>query len=238
MPSAGLQQQSSPEISLGDNPTVPDTPFLFLQQRGSGSISVNAYIQMLLILISILAVVASTILFAYGMYLSSSIESKKEMLAAEEGTFVSYSFEEMKKTSDRIKILDQLLKEYVSIRSPLKLLEDVVENEAYFDNFSLTREKKGGYIASFNVITTNYQSLIQQMEALKLAQYLKMVPQPKADKLLRDEKQNLVIKITTPVMVQGVLPDEIVFLSETRQAPESTLPGDAINQGQSSTTPQ
>jgi hypothetical protein len=219
-PSTSLAPQVSPDISLNDAPTAPETPFLFLAQRGTGNITMNAYLQMLLLLTTVLSVVAAITLFVYGMYLTSSIESKKELLALEEGTFKSYPFDEMKRLSSRVESVNQLLKDYVSIRSPLKLLEDVVENGVYFDNFSLSREKKGGYVASFTVITTDYQSLIQQLEALKLTQYTKIAPLPKADKLIEDKKQNLTVRVITPVMIQGVLPDEVVFLS-TQQEPES-----------------
>ncbi|MBP6888730.1 MAG: hypothetical protein KBC21_03425 [Candidatus Pacebacteria bacterium] len=219
-PSAvGVAPQNSPDISINDAPSVPDTPFLFLQQRGTGTISMNAYLQMLLVLICVLTVVSSITLFAYGMYLSSSIESKKEQLAAQEASFKEYPFDDMRKLSDKVNLVGLLLKDYISIRSPLKLLEDVVENKAYFDNFSLAKEKKGGYIASFNIVTSEYEPLIQQLEALKLTQYTKIAPQPKTEKLIDNKKQTLMIRVTTPIIVQGVLPDEVVFLSSSTASP-------------------
>ncbi len=237
-PSAvGVAPQNSPDISINDAPSVPDTPFLFLQQRGTGTISMNAYLQMLLVLICVLTVVSSITLFAYGMYLSSSIESKKEQLAAQEASFKEYPFKDMERLSTRITLVDQLLKEYISIRSPLKLLEDVVEDTAYFDKFLLTREKKIGYSASFLVITNNYQSLIQQLEALKLTQYTKIAPQPQADSFAEEKKQQyLTVKVTTPIIVQGVLPDEVVFLST--QDGKVTAPATDAQVEQSATTSQ
>ncbi len=104
MPSAGVPQSSSPDISLNDAPSVPDTPFLFLQQRGSGNISVNAYLQMLLLLISSVVVISAVTLFVYGMYLTSQINSKKELLAAEESTFKDYPFDDMKVLSNKQQI--------------------------------------------------------------------------------------------------------------------------------------
>jgi hypothetical protein len=221
---ASFAQGNSPDISLTDAPTAPDSPILFLAQRESGNVSVNAYLQMLLILVALVSVIFAVVLFVYGMYLTSQIDNKKERLALEESTFKDYPFDTMKTLSERVNLVDLLLRDYVSIRSPLKLLEDVVENGVYFDNFSLSKEKKGGYTSSFTVITADYQSLIQQLEALKLTQYTKIAPQPKADKFVQDKKQNLTVKVTTPVMVQGVLPDEVVFLpsSETKTTQSQT----------------
>ncbi|MEN9881088.1 MAG: hypothetical protein RLZZ308_271 [Candidatus Parcubacteria bacterium] len=200
-------------IPLSDAPQAPDSPFLFMQHR-DGAIPVNGYIQIVLIVICVLSVVSAGTLFVYGKYLESSIEEKKQELAQKESSFKEYPFSEMKRLSDRAASLDQLLKTYVSVRSPLKFLEDVVERRVYFNDFTLTKEKKGGYVASFTAVTNDYQSLIQQLEALKLTQYTKVAPPQtqKLDKFTEDKKKSLKVKVTTPVFVQGVLPDQVVFI--------------------------
>lgn len=202
-------------------PTVPDSPFLFIQQRGR-EMTINAYLQIVILLIATLSIVAALVLAVYGFYLSRSIESKKTELAAKEATFKEYPLAEMKRLSDRATGLDVLLKSYVSIRSPLKLLEDVVEKQVLFSDFKLTREKAGGYIATFTAVTKDYQSLIQQLEALQLTQYSKIAPTTKLDKFTEEKDLTLRVKITTPIFVQGVLPDDIVFVQPGGAAPVTT----------------
>lgn len=192
-------------------PSIPSSPFLFIQQRGK-EMTINAYLQIAILLVASLSIIGAVTLFAYSFYLNSSLESKKVELAAKEATFKEYPLVEMKRLSDRTTGLDTLLKGYISIRSPLKLLEDVVEKQVLFSDFKLNREKSGGYIATFTAVTKDYQSLIQQLEALQLTQYSKIAPTTKLDKFTEDKDLTLRVKIVSPLFVQGVLPDDIVFV--------------------------
>jgi Tfp pilus assembly protein PilE len=205
VPPAGTQ--ASPDNSI---PTVPDSPFLFMQHRDQ-PVTVNAYLQILLMVVCFLSILASVILFSYGMYLKSSIDSKKAELALREESFKEYPFAEMKKASNRFALLNKILNDYVSARSPLKYLEDVVEKQAVFSDFNLNRNKSGsGFTMAFNIKTNNYKAMIQQLGALGLAQYSKIVPDPKPGNLV-DGLSLIKIGITTPVFVQGMIPENIVF---------------------------
>lgn len=224
-PSSSFSSTQAPfsDTPLSDAPQAPESPFLFLREREDDAKSVNAYLQLLLIFASILCIISAITLFAYSKYLQSGIEQKKTDLAQAEATFKEYPFEDMKKVSNRITAMNQLLKEYVSIRSPLKLLEAVVEDNVYFNEFSLTKEKKLGYVASFTVVTTNYKSLIQQLEALQLTQYTKVAPQPKYDGFKEENtKKSLTVRVTTPVIIQGVMPDDVQFLSSEGSSVNTT----------------
>lgn len=213
---------ATPDTSLA----IPDSPFLFMQQRGQ-EMSIMAYVQIGLILASILSVMVAVTLFAYSTYLTASIKSKQEELLAADATFKEYPVEDMKRLSLRFNVLGELLKNYVSTRSPLKLLEDVVEKQVVFQKYSLTRDVgSGGYIMNFNIATTNYRALIQQLAALNLAQYSKVVPNPKIGTVASSNSENgtlLVIAITTPVFVQGVLSDEIVFINTASSTQQQTI---------------
>lgn len=202
---AGIQST----VAASGPAAVPDSPFLFMRQRG-GEVSVNAYLQILLVVIAALSVFVSIVLFLYSAYLSSSIKSKQEEIALRDTSFKDYPYEDMKRLSTRMMNLESLLKGYVSVRSPLKLLEDVVEKQVYFDEFLLSK-RDAGYVASFTIITSNYRALIQQLEALNLTQYSKVAPQPKTS-ALSDGVSKIKIKVTTPIIVQGVLPDQVTFL--------------------------
>lgn len=190
--------------------SIPDSPFLFLRNRDQ-DMTINAYLQLLLLLGAALSVLFSIVLFTYGQYLSMSIDQKKAELASKEGTFKAYPFDDMLALSNRIAALEKNLKSYVSSRSPLKYLESVVENQVVFDNFSFNNDKKSTRM-DFTIVTNNQRALIQQLAALDLTQYSKRVPSPKADKIT-DAGTVFKAQISAPVYVQGVLSEEILFIT-------------------------
>jgi hypothetical protein len=192
----------------GSAPAVPDSAFLFMQQRGQ-EMTMGAYLQVVLGMISVLAVAVSIVLFAYSMYLTTSINSKKEEILTRDASFKELPITEMKRVSLRYATLDSLLKDYLSVRTPLKMLEDVVEKEVVFDKFTLMRNSQ--YTMNFSVVTTNYRALIQQLESLNLAQYSKVTNQPKIG-MLADTGTSLKVEISAPVSAQGVLADSINFI--------------------------
>lgn len=203
----GVQNDTQPQGVAPDS----SSPFLFVQQRG-GEISVNAYLQILLFVIASLSILVSLVLFVYSTYLKSSIASTKQEILTRDASFKDYPISEMVNFSSRVKNLEKLLQEYVSVRSPLKFLEDVVERQVVFDEFSLKKPVNGsGYTVDFAVVTTNYRALIQQLEALNLAQYSKIAPQPKTAGI-SDSRNSIKVRVSTPVIVQGVTSDQIVFV--------------------------
>lgn len=189
---------------------VPDSPFLFMQQRGQ-DMTVGAYVQIILVMVSILAIAVSVTLFAYSTYLTSAINSKKEEIATRDASFKDFPIDEMKRVSLRYSTLDSLLKDYLSIRTPLSMLEDVVEKQVVFDKFLLSKAPGNSqYTMSFSVVTTNYRALVQQLEALNLAQYSKVTNKPKAGGL-SETGAILKVEVTAPVSAQGVLANSVIF---------------------------
>lgn len=209
--SSGMAVQGGavPIIAPQETSPYPDSPVIFLRELGKEK-SIMAYVQLLLILISILFIAAAALLFGYSQYLASSIESKKTALDLADSEFKSYSFADMQRFSDRLATLSNLLDGYVSPRSPLRFLENVVEKNVLFTEFSLMK-KENGYTINVTAVTGNYRFLIQQLEALKLTQYQNVAPSPKLGQL-KDSVGSIEIRLTTPVFVQGKLPDEIVFV--------------------------
>ncbi len=194
-------------------PAVPNSPFLFMQQRGAEKSSV-AYMQILLFVVFVIAVIASISLFSYSFYLSSSIDAKKKEILLKETSFKEYPFAEMKKTSDKIAILGNLLNEYASVRSSFRLLERVVEHQVLFTKFEIMREKEGTYTLKLAATTNDYKTLVQQLEALKLAEYAKVTPNQKVDKVKEDKASKLgpiKVDITAPAAIRGILPEDILF---------------------------
>jgi hypothetical protein len=217
-PAQAPQPSSAMVATTAQLPSIPDSPFLFMQHRGQ-EMTVNAYLQIMLILVAVTSIFLSIVCFAYTSYLSSSIASKKEQLASSDATFKTYPIDDMKKFYNRMSHLDKILQGYVSARSPLKLLEDVVEKQVFFNDFSLTKNDGGGYVVNFTVVTGNYRSLVQQLDALNLSEYKKVAPTPSLGDV-NDGLAVVKVNVTTPVFVQGVLPDSIVFLSSST----STVP--------------
>ncbi len=199
-----------------------NSPFLFIRERGQ-PLSMMACVQIVLVALASLAIVVSIILFAYSLYLQASIDKKRTELGTREVLFKKYPFEEMRSLSIRLSSLDSLLKGYISPRSPLKFLENVVENKVVIDDFSLSQPISGtGYAIDFTVITDSYATLIQQLGALNLKEFAKVAPKPKQGSLT-DSTTFIKLKVTTPILVQGSLPDEIVFLSQEVKISTSTL---------------
>jgi Tfp pilus assembly protein PilE len=204
-------------------PSVPDSPFLFMRYRDR-EMPINAYLQILLILVAFLSILASLILFSYSSYLTSSIERQAQELTDKDAGFKDYDVESMKRLSKRFSALEKLMKEYVSVRSPLKILEAIVENQAVFNNFSITRNQKdSGYTMSFSVLTNNYRVLIQQLIALNLNEYSKVIPQKKISTPI-DSRSIIKLQITAPVFTQGILSDEVIFVSSAQASSSQNLP--------------
>lgn len=221
--SVGQQSSGTGEgVPLSDAPKAPESPVLFMNRREGEGLTVNAYLQMLFALAAVISVIASITLFVYGWYLENNIESKKETMAGFEAVTKDYPFEEMKTALLRASVLDSHLKNYVSIRSPLKFLENIVEEKVYFDEFSFSKDKKLGYIANFTAVTNDYQSLIQQLEALKLTEYKKIATDPKLGKLTDEKNKGLRVQVTTPVFVQGKTAEEVVFVTTDSRKTENT----------------
>ncbi len=224
-PQGGQAQAAPGTVTPGTSlaPTGPpsDSPFLFIRERDQ-PLSVMACVQIVLAAAALSMVIVSIVLFVYSFYLTSSITSKKTELDSMESLAKDYPFAEMRELSSRLSGLDTLLKSYVSSRSPLKFLENVVENQVVFNDFTLTQSLAGAYSINFTVITNNYKTLIQQLESLNLKEYSKVAPSPKSNGLL-DSSALIKIKVTTPIFVQGILPDELIFINQDSKA-SSTPP--------------
>lgn len=197
-----------------------DSPFLFIREKGQ-QFSVMAGVQIVLAVVAVLSIIVSLTLFSYSVYLKSQIADKKAEIELKENGFADYPYEDMKRLSNRMATLDKLLQKYISPRSPLKFLENVVENQVTFDEFKLSRERNDLYTVVFSVVTSNYKTLVQQLDALKLTEYHKVISNPQLNGLA-DSGTTIKIIVTTPVFVQGKLPDEVVFFTNDTKTASTT----------------
>ena len=199
-----------------------DSPFLFIRERGQ-PLSIMACIQIVLVVVVILAMIICGVLYGYTIYLKYQISKKQEQLIAMDTGLPDYPYDKMKRLSTRMAVLDKLLQGYISPRSPLKFLENVVENKVIFDAFSLNKDKNGAYFVAFNAVTSDYVVLVQQLQALNLTEYQKVAPSPKLG-AIAESTSVVKINITTPIFVQGKLPDDIVFFVNQSKTASSTTP--------------
>lgn len=153
--------------------TPSNSPFLFIRERGQ-SLSVMASIQIVLVVVAILSVFICVVLYSYNVYLTYQISSNKAALETKDAEFPEYPYEDMRRLSIRMSSLDKLLQNYLSARSPLKFLENVVENQVVFDSFLLSADYTGAYTARFKAKTNDYKYLIQQLGALDLRSIKKL----------------------------------------------------------------
>jgi hypothetical protein len=180
-----------------------------------------ASVQIVLVVVAILSVIICGIMYAYSVYLGYQITSNQEAIQTKDAEFKEYPFDDMRRLSLRMSTLDKLLQNYISPRSPLKFLENVVENQVMFDDFALSVDLQGAYTAKFKAKTNDYKTLIQQLAAMDLQEYKKVIPSSKLSGL-QASKSNVEIQVATPVFVQGKLPDEIVFFTEQPKSAAST----------------
>lgn len=202
-----------------------ESPFLFIRERG-GTISVMACIQIVLLVVAILSVIITGTLYAYSVYLKSQINSNQEKLIGMDAELPDYPYEKMQRLSRRMAVLDKLLQEYISPRSPLKFLENIVENKVVFGEFRLNRDRNNAYTISFNAITSDYVALVQQLQALDLTEFQKVAPSPKLGGIA-ESTTNVKINIISPVLVAGKLPDDVTFFVTKPKTATSTTPGPA-----------
>jgi hypothetical protein len=197
-----------------------DSPFIFIREKGQ-PISIMACVQIVLIVVAILSILICGTMYSYSVYLHAQIDSKRKEIDAKDAGFPTYPYDDMLLLSTRMATLNMLLKNYISPISPLKFLENVVENQVAFNNFVLNKDLSGAFKITFMAETTNYKALIQQLAALNLTEYQRIIPAPKSNGVT--ESGNLIkISVTTPVLVQGKLPDDIVFIEDQATTSETT----------------
>ncbi len=189
-----------------------DSPFLFIKEKGQ-PLSIMACVQIVLIVVSVLSVIICATMYSYSVYLTAQIKDKRTELDLKDSTIPTYPYDEMNRLTKRMATLDKLLQNYISPRSPLKFLENVVEDQVVFDTFALTKDLTGAYKINFIAVTDNYTALIQQLEALNLKEYSRVVPNPKAAGL-NEAGQIIRINVISPVLVAGKLPDDVIFLKD------------------------
>ena len=66
--------------------------------------------------------------------------------------------------------------------------------------------------------------LVQQLSALNLSQYSKVVPKTKLDKFTQKDNSKLTVKVSAPIIAQGMLSDDLVFLPSSPVKTSTSTP--------------
>lgn len=170
----------------------------------------RSIIQILLFTILGLAVLLAIGMFGYNYYLSSQIESKKATLASYESRLANLPLQDMRKLSNRIKIINQLVKEHPSVNVAFKILEDSVEHEVVYRRFDLRyNESTKNYQLDLGGTASSYRSLAQQMDTYKRKPYTTYVPSITVDNVQPDIKGSVGFSLKMPITIAGLLPEAL-----------------------------
>jgi len=146
----------------------------------------------------------------YHYYLSTQIESKKATLASYESRLGSLPLEDMRKLSNRIKVINQLVKEHPSANVAFRIIEDSVENEIVYNRFDLRYSDSGkSYALQLGGVSPDYKGLAQQVDTLKRKPYSTYIQNVVVDGISPDDTGRIGFTLRMPISITGILPEEL-----------------------------
>jgi hypothetical protein len=155
-------------------------------------------------------------LFGYQRYLISRIASEKQVLDEEDKALGSLDLEGMRALSNRIKVVNQVLSEHVSVSTAFLILEKSIERPITYTKFTLAKNSAGkGYELQLNATAPSYKAVAQQLDTLRSDAYSKdYIPTVSYDGLAADPDGNITFSLKMPIKIEGKLP-ETVFTTIT-----------------------
>lgn len=223
-PQGAAAPTSTPQASFGGQ----STQNLMARASEEG----KSFFQMLLFFVFGASVLLALGLVGYKYYLSSQIEAKKATLASYESRLATLPLEEMRKLSNKIKLINQLVKEHPSVNVAFRIIEDSVENHVTYNRFELRYDTTAkAYSLQLAGVAPDYRGVAQQVDTLKRKPYTTYIPSVIVEGLTPDDLGRINFTMKLPISIMGLLP-EGVNLSEGAAAriASSTLPT-TVNQG-------
>lgn len=159
----------APVISMAA-PVEVISPFAY-KNRGKSNFGV--YFQGVVFLIFGVTLIATIGLFAYQGMLKAQIEGKKNELAKAEKGMPVLPLDDMLKLSSRLGKINEVISQRTSIAAAFTILEEsFVDDTVVYNKMTLARSKSGNtFDLGFAGETNNYDSLYQQVNALKDKKY-------------------------------------------------------------------
>ena len=209
---------------------------LMVRASGAG----KSIVEIFLFVVFGVMVLITVGLFGYKFFLSSQIEGKKEKLARYEASLTGYPIEEMRKLSNRLKIVSQLVKEHPSVNVAFLIVEASVENMVTFTKFDLRySDTAKSYKLVLNGVAPDYKAVAQQLDALQMDPYKRYIPKFTLETLNPDANGRIVFSISMPIAITGLVPDTFSIMDGVARpaAPIQTSSTTPAETGIGSSTP-
>jgi hypothetical protein len=196
--------------------------------------------QILLYVIAGGMILVTLVLVGYQYFLNSQIQSKKDALALYETKLGGMPLEEMRKTSDRIKAINQILQEHASVSTAFRVLEDSIEHPLTYTRFGLSLNPTNKtYDLEVGVIAPDYKSVAQQLDTFnKSDTYKEFISLVTYSGISLDA---LTGKVTTafkmPIHIEGKVPETIIFKGDAPQTASVETQAATSTQSSVSATP-
>lgn len=224
-----------PEISQatpsGDAPLPVPTPVASFGGTAVSNLMARegehgkSLVQLVLMAVFGAAVLIAVGLFGYQYYLSSQIDAKKALLADYESRLATLPLEDMRKLSNRIKIINQLVKEHPSANVAFRIVEDSIENQVTYERFELRyNTQTKGYALQLGGVAPNYKSIAQQVDTLKRKPYTTYIQDIVVEGLQPNETGNIGFTLKMPILIAGLLPEGINLSDGAAARVASTSP--------------
>lgn len=196
--------QAAPQASFG----AASTENLMARASQQG----KSFFQVILLFAFGVTALISATLLAYKFYLSSQVETKKAALASYESRLATLPLEDMRKLSNRIKVVNQLIKEHPSVNVAFRIIEDSVENQVTYKSFELRyNEQTKSYALQLNGTAPNYKAVAQQIDTFKRKPYTTYIPSVIVEGLQPNEAGRIVFTLKMPISIAGLLPETVTL---------------------------
>jgi len=173
--------------------------------------------------IFLLMIGVAAVLFGYKYYLQSVVAGQKATIDGYESRLSGIPLEEIHALSNRLKVINQLVKDHPSVNAAFKVLESGVENAVTFTNFNLSYDNGSKtYSLSLAANAPDYRSVVQQMDTLKRKPYVNYFPNVKIEELRPDSSGKVVFNMKMGANIKGVLPEGILLDTDSSQSPVAT----------------
>ncbi|MCX6703116.1 MAG: hypothetical protein NTV02_00280 [Candidatus Zambryskibacteria bacterium] len=123
----------------------------------------------------ILALLVSGLVFGYGYYLKTQLNTAKQALVEARGAFDSPENKKIILASNQIKSIQMLLDSHTVVSPLFKLLEEQTLPTVRLTSFEFSRGSKASVSVSIDVEAQSYASLAQQLKIFSELKYLKNV---------------------------------------------------------------
>lgn len=167
-------------------------------------------------------------LFAYKYYLTSQVEAKKSILSQYEAQLTGIPLEEMRKVSNRMKVVNQLVKEHPSVNVAFLILEASIEHMLTLNTFDMHySETSKSYQLNVGGIAPDYKAIAQQMDTYARKPYSTYVSKVTVDNLYPNDSGQVLASFIMPVSIMGLVPETFSLIDGAADAAASFSPEDS-----------